>query len=155
MILAPYTRLHPSTARLLNRHAPGHVRARLDPDNSHAYWALLASWWRIPGDLLIVEQDVGVHTTVVPELTECRRPWCGFPYPIGEQLLVCLGCTRFTAELKTAEPDLLDAVGQDGTGGMPARDWRYLDTKILDHLRARGYEQHRHGPAVAHYRRYP
>lgn len=154
MILVPYTRLHPATAKLLNRYAPGHVRVRMEPEDPHAYWALLASWWRLPGDLTIVEHDVGIHATVVSELAACRRPWCGFPFPIGEQLLMCLGCTRFTAELKATEPDLLDAVGGDATGGMPARDWRYLDVKILDHLQGRGYEQHQHGPGVAHYHRY-
>jgi hypothetical protein len=154
VIVAPYTRMVPATARLLNRHAPGHLRVRLDPADDHAYWALLANLWREPGDLLIVEQDIGIHAGVVEELTGCREPWCGFPYHIGEQLLVCLGCTRFTAELKAAEPDLLDVVGEDGTGGLPARVWQRLDVRILDHLRERGYRQHRHEPAVRHYHRY-
>lgn len=154
MILVPYTRLHPATARLLNRHAKGHWRVRLDPADPTAYWALLATMWRQPGDLVIVEQDVGIHADVIPSLAACREPWCGHPYPIGEQLLVCLGCTRFTAELKAAEPDLLDVVGADATGGMPARHWRYLDVKILDELRRRGYTQHRHDPPVRHYHQY-
>lgn len=155
MILAPYTRLHPVTARLLNRYAPGHERVRIDPADSEAYWRLLADQWHEPGDLLIVEQDVGIHADVVESLAACPEPWCGFPYPIGAQLLVCLGCTRFTAELKAAEPDLLEAVGQDGTGGLPARAWQRLDVRILDHLRERGYRQHEHHPAVKHYHRYP
>lgn len=154
MILVPYTRLHPATARLLNAHAPGHFRVRLDPADDTAYWRLLGWAWRQPGDLLIVEQDIGLRAGVVEALAACREPWCGQPYPIGEQLLVCLGCTRFTAELKAAEPDLLDAVGGDGSGGMPARHWRYLDVKILDHLRRRGYTQHRHEPPLRHYHRY-
>ena len=155
MIIAPYARIHPATARLLNLYAPDHRRVRIDPLDDAAYWALLAYEWRQPGDLLIVEQDVGIHADVIPSLTLCREPWCGYPYPIGEQLLVCLGCTRFTAELKAAEPDLLEAVGKDDSAGMPARHWKYLDVKILDHLRVRGYQQHRHDPPVRHYHRYP
>lgn len=155
MILLAYTRLHPVTARAANAHAPGHVRVKLNPADDAAYWALLAKVWREPGDLLIIEQDVGIRAGVVESLTECREPWCGFPYAIGAQLLVCLGCTRFTAELKAAEPDLLDRVGEDGTGGLPARVWQRLDVRILDHLRARGYEQHRHEPAVRHFHKYP
>lgn len=154
MILAPFTRLHPATARLLNQYAPGHVRVRIDPQDVTAYWRLFAEAWRQPGDLLIVEQDIGLHAEAVPGLTACRKPWCGHPYPIGDQMLVCLGCTRFTAELKAAEPDLLDAVGEDGTGGLPARHWQRLDVRILDHLRARGYSQHVHHPPVRHYHRY-
>lgn len=155
MILLPYTRLHPTTARLANQHAPGHVRVRLDPADDTAYWRLLAEQWRQPGDLIIVEQDVGLRPGVVESLTACREPWCGHPYPIGRQLLVCLGCVRFTAALKVAEPDLLEAVGEDGTGGLPAKDWRRLDVRILDHLRARGYRQHEHRPAVSHFHKYP
>ena len=154
MILVPFTRLHPATARLLNRYAPAHVRVRIDPEDVDAYWRIVADAWRQPGDLLIVEQDIGIHAQVVPDLTACREPWCGHAYSIGQQMLMCLGCTRFTAELKTAEPDLLDAVGADGTGGMPARHWQRLDVRILDHLRTRGYTQHIHKPPVTHYHRY-
>ena len=155
MILLPYTRLHPATARLANLHAPGHQRVRLDPRDDAAYWRLLAQAWREPGDLVVIEHDIGLRPQVIAGFNQCREPWCGHAYAIGAQRLVCLGCTRFTAELKAAEPDLLDVVGQDGTGGLPARDWRRLDVRILDELRHRGYEQHRHHPDVAHYHRYP
>jgi hypothetical protein len=154
VILLPYTRLHPDTARLADLHAPGHVQARIDPADPTAYWALLAGAWRKPGDLIVIEHDVGIHAGVVPGLTACRQPWCGHPYPIGELLLICLGCTRFTAELKAAEPDLLDVVGEDGTGGLPARHWGRLDVRILDELRRRGYAQHEHLPPVEHYHEY-
>jgi hypothetical protein len=154
VILVPYTRLYPATARLLNRYAPGHQRVPLDAADPSAYWGLVAEAWRQPGDLVIVEQDIGIHAAVVPGFAACREPWCGHPYPIGEQLLVCLGCTRFTAELKASEPDLLDVVGEDGTGGLPARHWQRLDVRILDELRRRGYAQHPHDPPVRHYHKY-
>ena len=155
MILLPYTRLHPVTARLANQHAPGHRRARLDPADDAAYWRLLAEAWRQPGDLIVIEQDIGIHAGVIEGLTACPQPWCGHPYPIGAQLLVCLGCTKFSAALKAVEPNLLDEVGEDGTGGLPAKNWRRLDVRILDHLRARGYRQHEHAPPVRHYHKYP
>ena len=155
MILVPYTRLHPATARLANRYAPGHVRVKIDSLDTGAYWRLLAREWAAPGDLTIIEHDIGIRPNVIAGFNSCREPWCGHPYAIGAQLLVCLGCTRFTAELKAAEPDLLEQVGRDDTGGLPARDWRRLDVRILDELRRRGYTQHRHEPPVAHYHRYP
>lgn len=154
MIIVPYTRLHPATGRLLKRHAPGHHRVRIDLADVTAYWRIVADQWRQPGDLLIVEQDIGIHAGVVDGLTRCREPWCGHPYPIGEQLLVCLGCTRFTAELKAAEPDLLDMVGECADAGTPVRHWQRLDIRILDELRNRGYAQHVHEPPVRHYHRY-
>lgn len=155
MILVPFTQLHRETARLLDEYAPGHERVRIDPADHEAYWRLLAERWRVPGDLLIVEQDVGIRAGVVEGLSECREPWCGHPYPIGDQLLICLGCTRFSAELKAAEPDLLDAVGLiDDDAGTPPRHWRRLDVRILDELRRRDYQQHEHLPAVHHFHRY-
>jgi hypothetical protein len=155
VILLPYTRLHPATARLANRHAPGHQRARIDPADLTGYWRLLAGAWRQPGDLMVIEQDIGIHAGVVEGLTACREPWCGHPYRVGTQMLVCLGCTRFSSGLKAAEPDLLDAVGQVADGGIMARHWCRLDVRILDELRRRGYEQHRHEPPVIHYHQYP
>lgn len=155
MVVVPFTRLHPVTARLLNRHAPGHVRVRLDPGDREAYWRLLAELWRQPGDLLVVEQDVGLRAGVIESLTACRAPWCGFPYRIARQVLVALGCTRFTAELKATEPDLLDAVGQDASGGLPARIWQRLDVRLAGELRRRGYSAHEHSPSVSHFHRYP
>lgn len=155
MILVPYTRLHPATARLLNRYAPGHVRVRIGALDVTAYWRLLSEAWRLPGDLMVVEQDIGVRPGVLEGLVKCRQPWCGHPYAIGSQMLVCLGCTRFTAQLKSAEPDLLEAVGRCADAGVPARHWSRLDVRILDELRRRGYEQHEHQPSVRHYHRYP
>lgn len=154
-ILLPHTRLHPATARLANRHAPGHRKVRLDPADDSAYCRLLTEQWRQPGPLMVIEQDIGIHPGVIEGLEACPEPWCGHPYRIGSELLVCLGCTRFSAALKAAEPDLMDAVSADGTGGLPAGDWRRLDVRILDHLRRRGYPQHRHQPPVKHYHRYP
>jgi hypothetical protein len=154
MILVPYTRLHPATSRLLNRHTASHWRVRLDPDDTTAYWSLLASAWREPGDLVIVEHDVGISAEVIPGFAACPEPFCGNPYRIGRQLLTALGCARFSADLKAAEPDLLDVVGEIGGDGYPARDWRRLDMRIAKVLRGRGYRQHWHEPIVNHYRKY-
>ncbi len=154
MILIPYTRLHPATARLANRHAPGHRRVRLDPADMSAYWRLLAACWREPGELIVIEHDIGVHAGVIPGFAACPQPYCAHAYPIDGTIAACLGCVRFSAELKAAEPDLLEEVGEDASAGLPARDWRRLDVRILDALRKRGYQQHRHLPNVAHYHRY-
>lgn len=155
MILLPYTRLHPATARLVNRHAEGHVRVRLDPADMAAYWKLLAAAWREPGDLTVIEHDIGIHAGVVPGFAECRGSWCGFPYPLDRGvMLACLGCTRFSAGLKAAEPDLLEVIGEVTGDGLPAKDWRRLDVRIGDELKRRGYSLHQHAPSVRHYHRY-
>lgn len=164
MILFPFTRdkVNPEAVRLLAEHAPTGAeitRAEIDPANPSAYARVLVQAWEQPGDLIIIEHDIGIRAGVIEELTACDQPWCGFPYPIGEQLLVCLGCTRFTAHLKASLPGLMGdaaAVGteQDG-GGVPAGDWRRMDVRIAARLEALGHHRHRHDPPVTHFHRYP
>ena len=155
-VVAPYLRMHPTTARLLNRHAPGHVRVHTPADDTEAYWRLLAHWWTQPGDLVLIEQDIGLRADVLPGFADCLEPVCGHPYLVtpAQLMRICTGCIRFRAELKEAEPDLLEAVGRIDDDGLPARDWRRLDVRVIRVLRARGYEVHEHLPAVPHYHRY-
>jgi hypothetical protein len=127
---------------------------RLDPADATAYHSLLASVWREPGELVVVEHDVGISAEVLPGFAACPEPWCGNPYRIGRQLLTALGCARFTAALKAAEPDLLDVAGEIDGDGYPARDWRRLDSRVAGELRRRGYRQHWHEPVLNHYRKY-
>jgi hypothetical protein len=155
VILLPYTRLHTATARLANLHAPGHVRARIDPRDDGAYWQLLATRWNQGADLVLIEHDIGIGPEVLPGFDACRQPWCGHPYPVAGRVLVCLGCVRFTAALQRTEPDLLEAVGEVGEDGLPAKHWRRLDVRVGDELNRRGYRVHRHEPPVAHFHRYP
>lgn len=154
-VLVPHTRIHPVTARLANKHAPGHVRVQIDPADLYAYWRLLTDAWRQPGSTLVLEHDIGLRAGVVEALADCPEPWCGNPYPLdGGVILACLGCTRFTAALKAAEPDLLDVVGEITHDGLPAKDWRRLDVRLGDELKRRGYQLHVHQPVLAHYHSY-
>lgn len=163
-VLIPYTAagLDPRTRASVEAFAPAGadvVWRELDPADFTAYARLLVEAWGWPGDLMIVEHDVSLRPYVVEELAACSQPWCGFPYAIGQQLLVCLGCTRFSAHLKAALPDLMAraaAVGseQDG-GGVPAGDWRRLDVRIAHLLEQLGHVRHAHWPPVEHHHIYP
>jgi hypothetical protein len=160
VILAPYTKQHPEARSLLERHAPEDITwARIDENDVTGYARLLVEAWAQPGDLVIVEHDIGVHAGVFDGFQTCGQPWCGHPYRIGDRMLVCLGCTRFTAHLKASLPNLMAeaaAVGseQDG-GGVPAGDWRRLDVRIGALLESHGHQRHPHQPAVTHYHEYP
>ncbi|MHB1472404.1 MAG: hypothetical protein ACYCV4_02055 [Dermatophilaceae bacterium] len=152
-IIVPYTRLHPATGRLLNKYAPSAERHRLGPQ-SDAYHDLLASMWTGRDDLLIIEQDIGIHASVIPSLMFCPEPWCAFPYLVAGKALTALGCVRFTASLQTAEPDLFDTIGLIANDGLPAKDWRRMDVRLAGTLTERGYATHVHTPPVTHYHRY-
>jgi len=164
VLLVPYTaaKIHPQTVTTVQAYTPAGVDViwrELDPDQPTAYARLLIEAWAWPGDLTIVEHDIGLRPYVIETLAACTQPWCGFPYPIGRQLLVCLGCTRFTAGLKHALPDLMERAGaigseQDG-GGVPAGDWRRLDVRVGALLEQLGHVRHAHWPAVEHFHQYP
>jgi hypothetical protein len=153
--------LHPDTTRLIKAHVPAGVPVVwrvLDAGAPTAYSRLLVEAWEWPGDLVIVEQDIGLHAGVIEGFQACSQPWCGHPYSIGEQSLVCLGCTRFTASLKAALPSLMAeaaAVGseQDG-GGVPAGVWQRMDVRIGAILERHGHQRHPHQPAAIHFHEY-
>ncbi len=152
-VVVPYTRLDPRTALLADQHLPGHERIRLAGDDG-AYCRWLAGEWRQPGALAVVEHDVGPHARVLPQFTACPEPWCAFPYPVAGAVQPALGCTRFTAAVKAAEPDLLDVVARVQDGGVAAGDWRRLDVRLAAELQARGYRVHVHFPPVRHFHGY-
>ena len=106
---------------------------------------------------MIVEHDVGIRAGVIEELQQCSQPWCGFPYPVGEQLIVCLGCTKFSAHLKASLPGLMAeaaAIGEEDGGGVPAGHWCRMDIRIAACLERLGHDRHRHEPAVDHFHTY-
>lgn len=157
MILVPYThaKLRPETVRSISDHVTEPVTWReIDPADRGGYHRILADAWRQPGDLIIIEHDIEIRAGVVESLTDCRQPWCGFPYAIGEQLLVCLGCTRFTADLKAALPGLLDDVAAIAGDGLPPMVWERLDVRLAGRLEAYGHRRHWHGPPVTHHHTY-
>lgn len=158
MILAPYTKTkqNPEARALLEQHAPGDITwARIDEGDDTAYSRILVDAWEALGDLVVVEHDVGIRDGVLQELLDCGQPWCGFPYPIGDQLLVCLGCTKFSAHLKASLPNLMVVAATVDDSGMPAGDWRRMDVRIADRLEALGHQRHVHGPPVTHFHLYP
>ena len=158
MILVPYTteKLRPETVCAINEHIAEPVNwQRINPNDPSAYWRLLADAWTQPDDLIIIEHDIGIHGDVLAQFARCDQPWCGFPYLIGETPLVCLGCTRFTADLKAAFPNLLADVAAISDDNVPAMHWCRLDVRLAGRLEAYGHRRHYHSPAVTHFHTYP
>jgi hypothetical protein len=135
--------LHDQTRAWADRHAAD--VAWLDPDDE-AYWRLLHAEWAVPGDLLLVEHDMLPAPGVTGAMTACPRPWCSSPYQIanGHWLADGLGCVKLAARLKTRHPDLTARLGAMDGDGLPARNWRRLDTRLSALLRSLGYRPHAH-----------
>lgn len=157
-IVVPYTLasdpgvergLHPLCERALARYAPEAEMFDLG-NRPDAYHELLCEVWAAGEAFLVVEHDVEIHADVVPELEACPEPWCLYPYGIGFPPRPCdcaLGCTRFSADLIAAVPDLMRS--------LPCRDWRRQDCEISPRLRRDGFTPHVHVPPVRHHHVYP
>lgn len=166
MILAPYVKdagvggrvLHAETKRRLDDLGLDVTWVEIDPKDRTQYSRVLRDAWLCDGDLTIIEQTIGIHAGVMPGFEECRQPWCGNPYLIGAQLLVCLGCTRFTGALKSALPGLMDeaaSIGEEDGGAVPAGAWQRMDIRVAACLERHGHARHWHNPPVEHFHDYP
>lgn len=157
--------LHPSVV-------PAIVAAGYRPEvhlvhgDDEAYWRLLRLCWQVGADsgvdLCIVEQDNEVPPGVLDGLSSCPEEWCACSYDtfwgdIREFYgphAASLGCTRFSAGLMAAHPDLLDEIGQTDPDRFPLHHWANLDTNIFQFLYGvYRHEVHQH-PRVVHHHPY-
>lgn len=149
-VLLPYTpdRLAERTSEWA--YSRGDVYAVDVAGADDAYFNVLAAQWQEPGDLLIVEHDMLPADGCVDEMLACRWPWCSAPYEVANHQRITdgLGVTKFSATLKQLRPQLMDEVGAICDDGLPAKNWRRLDTRISRVLRGAGYRPHLHAPAV-------
>lgn len=150
------TILLPYTPDRINQRTSDWAQARGDvvrvnvAGGDDRYYNLLAGYWTNPGDLLVVEHDMLPAEGCVEEMLACRWGWCSAPYEIanGEQITDGLGCTKFSATLKQLRPQLMEQVGAFADDGLPARDWRRLDTRVSRVLRGAGHRPHLHTSTV-------
>jgi hypothetical protein len=160
-VVVPFTAIHPLAEAALIRFAPTAERIFVG-QTDHSYSELLTRLWAEWKDLLLIEHDIQIRRGLVGEATRCPELWCTWPYagagftdPLSNPLLYeSLGCVKFSGKLMRAEPDVL-AVASTLSQGLPAGDWRRMDSSILPTLRDRGYAPHRHEPPVLHHHRYP
>ena len=150
----------PQARALLAEHAPDAELVYTGPDDL-GYWRAIAERWTGERDLVVIEQDIGIHAGVVPGFAACGEPWCGFPHimrPEHPARAKDLGCVRFSAELQRRVPmDVIVkhhmnpqcGVCQPDAGGLC---WRHIDGPVNSALAAAGLaDPHEHLPAVDHY----
>jgi len=101
-VLCCYSGLYDATREALERYAPDAEFVDTSGDD-YAYWRALMGRWTGEDDLLIVEHDIEIHETVIPQMEACPEPWCTFPYRLWRPDAWCynaLGCTKFSAALQ-------------------------------------------------------
>jgi len=166
-VLCCFTDLYDATQAALAKYAPDAELVDVSGDD-YAYWKAICAAWTGEDDLLIVEQDIEIHKTVIPQMAACPEPWCTFPYRLWRPDAWCynaLGCTKFSAGLQrdvspaeieqvqarwlvpnashpgamTYSPEVM-AEGMLCECGRQGSPpcWRHIDFKIADTLEGRG-----------------
>ena len=122
--------------------------------DDEAYWRLLRDLWEQREDVVIVEQDIVIHDTVLDGFDDCPGLWCthGYPYDIysGYTDYHGAGCVRWRAELMAQHPDAIEKIGAQFGPNHPPRHWCSLDGFFQLEMQARAVEPCRHQPPVRH-----
>lgn len=156
LVVYPYTKLDEEAIEALDNFAPRLSFFRVvGPDD---YYELFRTLWSVGKDFINIEHDIVIHEKVISEFDECPFTWCVFPYEhTGNIQTESLGCVRFSAELMEAVPGALEEVKRmDSTvagsifEGVPATNWRLLDSFLRTVLMGYGYTPHVHYPMVKH-----
>jgi hypothetical protein len=158
MTLCGYTKLWDSTKEALNQYASDAVFVQHDKDDYTGWWREISARWEGTEDLLLVEQDIIIHSQVIPQLCHCKEPWCVFPFPIPSDWDSLqyhgIGCTRFSAYFQRQVPvELIEAQGGSCWEclGKDPKCWRHIDGRISDAAITKNFkEPHKHWPPVGH-----
>lgn len=127
VVLVPHTEtgLYHETERAVERQTHGacfELTPRLNP---FAYADILRAHWRVPGDLVIVEQDVVPPPGSIYRLVSCTEPWCSLLVWYGNgYIATSFGCCKLGHELRAVMPYLADAVyGKPDSRYWTRRGW--------------------------------
>ena len=102
-------RLDHRALRALHEQYPAHAIYRQRAEHPTDYADDLRQVWRMPGDLVVVEQDVVVPRGAIAELLACDADWCTHPHWTGERYdTQTLGLAKFSAGLRFVYPHLAD-----------------------------------------------
>jgi hypothetical protein len=144
-VICPHTALHPVTKGVLDSYNLGVRYVQLDAE--YAYGNLLRELWAERETVVIIEHDIVPNHGCVEELFGCSAIWCAFSYQwrnefgeVGVGLSHQLGCTKISAHLMNALPDLWNE---------PCH-WSLCDQRLFFAAREIGREPHLHRPAVIH-----
>lgn len=115
-----------------------------------AYWRFWRRVWAAGRTVIVVEHDITPTPQALADLDGCGSPWCAQPYPYMGGLYRGLGCTRFTAALMAAVPDLWERVAKMSDATHPPMHWCRLDAWATRVLTGDGWRRCEHHVPVGH-----
>lgn len=155
-LVVAFCQLHPKTAQaaLAELKADAQIVWADTSGSDTAYFEAIERHWAEGQTFVLLEQDKLPVPGALRALHDCPASWCTYPVPMAHNGQPCdfvsLSCTKFSAELMAAVPDLMDRVAKLNMGRGP-KHWDRLDmsmalecTKALGRMRRPPYECHWH-----------
>lgn len=152
-VCVPYIRgmIRDQTASAVLDQVPSAVFAEIPADSPTSYAALLLHLWELPGDVVIVEQDVVPPPGSIGELLACASGWCTHGMLHGTVIHTdLLGLAKFGHNLKTFCPRFMECALLGGGGSYTWPNWRSLDRLISRQFRHWDYDPCVHAPDAVH-----
>ena len=152
-VIVPHVEFRPDLCRLLEDEG---INPRFVSTHEHdGYWECLSDAWAEGDTFIVLEGDKYPAPGALLELWECLRLWCVYPVPMRDTDAVSpypsLACVKFDEDMITADPLLMDRVGEINVG-FGEREWSRLDMAVAAfagnitdaHYHDAGRVEHRH-----------
>lgn len=153
LIVVPYVEgmLRAETMAALHDSGQAYLTQPLDPADPYDYAAKFRDWWRLPMDLIIMEQDMVPTANQINKMVYSDEPWVTMLYHVGAgQYTTGLGFCKIAAHLRRAWPDAGVNISVDPRGGGNLVDWISLNEAVERHLGRLGVTQTILSGTVAH-----
>lgn len=152
-IIVPFVdgMLRDETMAALHDADEAYLTAPIDPGDPYHYAAQFRDWWRLPNDIVIMEQDMVPTVDQFRELIYSDAAWATMRYHVGAgQYTTGLGFCKITRQVRESYPDGGVNITTDPRGTGDLVDWISLNEAVTRHLERLGVVQTVLPGTVAH-----
>jgi hypothetical protein len=153
MIIVPYVdgMLREETMAAVAGSGEAYLNHPLSPDDPYDYASAFRTWWNLPMDLIIIEQDMAPTPEQIKALIHHPDPWVTAPYHVGNgRYATGLGFCKIAHRLRTGHPMAGVNISLDPRDQRDLITWTGLNENVHRHLTRLGERETALGFTVEH-----
>lgn len=153
LVVVPFVNgmLREATMDALHQADQAYVTYPIPADDPYQYAAYFRLWWRLPIDLVILEQDMVPTAEQFHQLIHHPDPWVAMPYHVGDgQYATGLGFCKIAKSLRERHPDAGVNISLDPRNSRDLIGYVSLNENVERHLTRLGETQTVIDSTVAH-----
>jgi hypothetical protein len=161
IIVVPYVdgMLREETMQAVHDSGEAYLTQPIDPDDPYDYAGWFRTWWKMPMDFIVIEQDMVPTPAQIKTLIEQGPDWSGIPYHVGDgRYTAGLGFCKISAALRKRWPNAGVNASLDPADSRNLIAWPSLNENVERHLTRLGERfwalsgkvEHLHYPEPAH-----